>query len=122
MNEVDPSKTEGTPLTLERFMEWKAKFDKEMDKFKPKEKKSTKQTGREMFTYNPNLEATGLEDEGVSIYDSIDISNKIRRDEEKEKGRQSDEEDGEQNLEIDENLFEGEDLDELEDELEQLKV
>lgn len=118
MNEVDPSKTEGTPLTLERFKEWQAKFFKEREKDKPKAKKSNKQTGREMFTFNPNLEATGLDEEGgVSIYDTIEISNRSRRDERSEEMA----EDNEDNLEIDENLFEAE-LDGLEDELDDLKV
>jgi hypothetical protein len=114
MNEVDPSKTEGTPLTLERFNEWQAKFIKEREKDKPKVKKSNKQTGREMFTFNPNLEAFGIGDEeGISIYDTIEISNKSRRDETDPST--------ETNLEIDENLFEA-DLDGLEDDLDELKV
>lgn len=104
-------------MTLERFLKWKADFMKEMEKDKPIVEKKTdrKLTGREMFTANPELEGLEEADGGVSIYDTIDIKNR----------RQDEQEESNKNVEIDEDLFNAddiEDLEDLEDELNDLSV
>lgn len=103
---------EGTPVTLERFQEWKAKFVKEMEKDKPVEKKIDKKlTGRELFTVNPDMEADGEADGGISIYDGlVNIKNHEEQDELAN------------NVEIDEDLFDADDIEDLEDELDELSV
>lgn len=112
---------EGTPVTLERFNEWKAKFTKEMSKDKVVEKKTEKKlTGRELFTVNPDMEAEGEDDGGISIYDTIDIKNHRETDE--AQAQPEDEETNGHKIEIDEDLFDADDIDDLEDELNELSV
>lgn len=115
--EHDPTKFEGTPLTLERFEKWKKDFKKEMEKNKPVvEKKGVekKLTGKELFTVNPDLEGDMDEgDVGVSIYDMIDNKNR------KENPEPNDQE---ENVEIDEDLFDADDLEGLDEELDDLTV
>ncbi|KAK4336653.1 hypothetical protein RND71_044059 [Anisodus tanguticus] len=124
--EFDPSKLEGTPVTVERFLEWKIKFKKEMEKNKPQEKKNDKkQTGKEMFTFNPDMEADGETDGGVSIYDIIDNKNKERKEKEDNlanENTEDNENDEDKNVEIDEDLFDSEDIDLLDNELNNLTV
>lgn len=116
--EYDPSKMEGTPVTLERFNEWKAKFTKEKLKDKVVEKKTDKKlTGRELFTVNPDLEADGEDDGGISIYDMIDIKNH----KEDAQAEAAAAETNGHNIEIDEDLFD-ENIDDLEAELNELEI
>ena len=92
-----------------------------MDKAKLAEKnKEKKPTGREMFTVNPDLEAD-VEDDGggISIYDTIEYKN---RKENEELNKLNDENDNEANIEIDEDLFNEDEIDDLEDELNDLSV
>lgn len=104
-------------MTLERFEKWKKDFKKEMEKDKPVvEKKGDKKlTGKELFTINPDLEGQLDDgDVGVSIYDMIDIKNHRDNPEQQD--------DQEANIEIDEDLFDADDLDGLDEELDDLKV
>ena len=105
-------------MTLERFEKWKKDFKKEMEKDKPVvEKKSEKKlTGRELFTVNPDLEGELDDgDVGVSIYDTFDIKNHKENPEQPSN-------DQEKNVEIDEDLFDADDLDGLDEELDDLTV
>ena len=90
-----------------------------MEKEKPveKEKKGDKKlTGKEMFTVNPDLEGELDDgDVGVSIYDTIDIKN--HRDNPEQAPNDQD-----ANIEIDEDLFDADDLDGIDEELDDLKV
>ncbi|KAJ3540918.1 hypothetical protein NMY22_g4104 [Coprinellus aureogranulatus] len=98
--EEEEAKTRGTPVTVESFKAWKAKFDREMaekkaleeqDKLKeltPKEreeykKAQTRLTGRQLFERNKNAAAQDEEliEEGTT---SVDISQYERTKEEEE--------------------------------------
>ncbi|KAJ3517152.1 hypothetical protein NLJ89_g688 [Agrocybe chaxingu] len=83
--EEEEMRTRGTPVTVESFKSWKAKFDKEiafnraqeeeerLKAFTPKEreewrKASTRLSGRQLFEKNKNLEDENLVEEGsVSV-------------------------------------------------------
>ncbi|KAG6333129.1 hypothetical protein ID866_5956 [Astraeus odoratus] len=90
IREAEEARTRGTPVTMESFKAWKAKFDKEMTAKKtrdeeeklramtPKEKEEykkigTRLTGRQLFERNRNLahEDDSLMEEGTV---SVDIS------------------------------------------------
>ncbi|KAF5315693.1 hypothetical protein D9611_004675 [Ephemerocybe angulata] len=102
--EEEEAKTRGTPVTLESFKAWKAKFDKEMalrksreedEKLKgltPKEreefkKAQTRLSGRQLFERNKNLDAQdeALIEEGTV---SVDISQyeRTREEEDQDEG------------------------------------
>lgn len=100
--EAEEAKTRGTPVTIESFRAWKAKFDKELaekkakqeeEKLKamtPKEREEyrrtqSRQSGRQLFEKNKNLEDESLVDEEAT---SVDISQYERtREEEEEEER-----------------------------------
>jgi len=86
--EEEEARTSGTPVTLESFLAWKSKFDKELalkklreedEKMKsltPKEREEwkragTRLTGRHLFERNRNLEEDNLMEEGTV---SVDFS------------------------------------------------
>jgi len=86
--EEEEARTRGTPVTLESFLAWKSKFDKELalkklreedEKMKnltPKEREEwkragTRLTGRQLFERNRNLEEDNLMEEGTV---SVDFS------------------------------------------------
>ncbi|KAL1692264.1 ubiquitin-conjugating enzyme/RWD-like protein [Schizophyllum commune] len=97
--EAEEAKTRGTPVTVESFKAWKAKFDAELaikkakaeeEKLKamtPKEREEYKRiqgrlSGRQLFEKNKNLEDESLVEEGGV---SVDISQYERtREEEQE--------------------------------------
>ncbi|KAJ2937049.1 hypothetical protein H1R20_g34, partial [Candolleomyces eurysporus] len=102
--EEEEAKTRGTPVTLESFKAWKAKFDKEMglkkaqeedEKLKgltPKEREEYKKaqqrlSGRQLFERNKNLDTQdeALIEEGTV---SVDISQyeRTREEEEQDEG------------------------------------
>ncbi|EAU88561.2 hypothetical protein CC1G_04267 [Coprinopsis cinerea okayama7 len=102
--EEEEARTRGTPVTVDSFKAWKAKFDKEIaaakareeeEKLKgltPKEREEYKRaqlrlTGRQLFERNRNLDERdeGLIEEGTT---SVDISqyDRTQEDEEQEEG------------------------------------
>ncbi|KAF9053652.1 RWD domain-containing protein [Hymenopellis radicata] len=98
--EAEEARTRGTPVTLESFKAWKAKFDAEQAKRKhreesdrlvglsPKEREEWKRitarlSGRQLFEKNRNLEEETLMEEGTV---SVDISqyDRTHRDEDED--------------------------------------
>ncbi|KAF8188410.1 ubiquitin-conjugating enzyme/RWD-like protein [Pholiota molesta] len=96
--EEEEKRTRGTPVTLESFKSWKAKFDQEMAARKvqeeeerlkaltPKEREEwkrsqTRLSGRQLFERNKNLEDENLVEEGTV---SVDFSQYERTKEEAE--------------------------------------
>ncbi|KAF8902109.1 ubiquitin-conjugating enzyme/RWD-like protein [Gymnopilus junonius] len=100
--EEEEKRTRGTPVTVESFKAWKAKFDKEMASKKgreederlkaltPKEREEWKRSqarlsGRQLFERNKDLEDETLEEEGAV---SVDISQYDRTNNEEEEGEE----------------------------------
>ncbi|KAF9480143.1 RWD domain-containing protein [Pholiota conissans] len=96
--EEEEKRTRGTPVTIESFKAWKARFDKEMTLKKvqeeeerlkaltPKEREEwkrsqTRLSGRQLFERNKNLEDENLVEEGTV---SVDFSQYERTEEEEE--------------------------------------
>ncbi|KIY64923.1 RWD-domain-containing protein [Cylindrobasidium torrendii FP15055 ss-10] len=86
VQEEEDARTRGTPVTVESFMAWKAKFDAERARMKqreeeerhkgltPKEREEwkrmgTRLSGRQLFEKNQNLEDESLVDDGAVSVD-----------------------------------------------------
>ncbi|KAL5511588.1 hypothetical protein ACEPAH_4805 [Sanghuangporus vaninii] len=100
--EEEEARTKGTPVTVETFKTWKAKFDKEMSQRKareeeeqlkvatPKEREEYKKvqsrlTGKQLFERNRNLDDENLVEEDAV---SVDVSQFERTNERQEEEQQ----------------------------------
>ncbi|KAI9028873.1 ubiquitin-conjugating enzyme/RWD-like protein [Phycomyces nitens] len=92
--EIEQAKFRGTKLTIERFAEWKAKFDKEMESKEDKEKiarmKELKNrlNGRQLFEQDKSL---ALSD--AKYMDEGDVSVDVSQFEKEERSHSEDEDD-----------------------------
>ncbi|KAF7724887.1 RWD domain-containing protein 1 [Apophysomyces ossiformis] len=95
--EAEMAKFRGTKVTIERFMEWKKKFDKEMaakedqEKIQRAKELKNKLTGRQLFEQDRTLalsDAKYMEDGDVSV--DVSLFEKEERIESDEEGDNSD--------------------------------
>eukprot|EP01090_Pellita_catalonica_P015909 TRINITY_DN4410_c0_g1_i1.p1 TRINITY_DN4410_c0_g1~~TRINITY_DN4410_c0_g1_i1.p1 ORF type:complete len:352 (+),score=111.09 TRINITY_DN4410_c0_g1_i1:75-1130(+) len=109
----------GTPLTLETFLAWKARKLEEKEKKMKKREDDAKSgkvalTGREVFTFNPQLAG----DDDIDASDDKDLYKKeedIEQAEREEKLAAEKEAKAKEELAVDSSLFDGADLEDLED-------
>ncbi|KAI8376177.1 ubiquitin-conjugating enzyme/RWD-like protein [Radiomyces spectabilis] len=86
--EREQAKFKGTKLTVERFMEWKAKFDKEMETQEEEERKArlrelkNRPTGRQLFEQDKSLAMSDSRymDEGDVSVDASQFDREDRQD------------------------------------------
>ncbi|KAI5697595.1 RWD domain-containing protein 1 [Diaphorina citri] len=89
---AEQKRFEGTVVTLETFIAWKAKFDKDMahiifeEKNKAKEKTAGKLTGREMFMQDKSMNESDLKfieesgDGGLDATESVEVNETLFQD------------------------------------------
>ncbi|KAL1915626.1 uncharacterized protein VTP21DRAFT_6385 [Calcarisporiella thermophila] len=88
--ELEQAKFQGTRVTVQSFLEWKERFDREMAELEAKESKGKEEkkklTGRQLFEQDRNLAASDMAimDEGVAVDASLFEHEDLEDDEEEE--------------------------------------